>query len=137
MKDHFQIVKDYLLELNYDITAEDFEEQLFIINDEEEGIRNLVIDCEDPILIIEQYIMELKEVNKDILAHLLQKNREIVHGAFVLDETGKKLLFRDTLQLENLDLNELEGSINSLKLLMAEYSEQLLKFAHVDENATV
>jgi len=55
MKDHFQIVKDYLLELSYDITAEDAEEQLFIINDEEEGIRNLVVDCEDPILIIEQY----------------------------------------------------------------------------------
>jgi len=66
---------------------------------------------------------------------LLQKNREIVHGAFSLDETGKKLLFRDTLQIENLDLNELEGSINSLKLLMAEYSEHLLEFAKADVNA--
>ncbi len=135
MKDHFQIVKDYLLELGYDITAEDAEEQLFIINDEEEGIRNLVVDCEDPILIIEQYILELKHVNERTLTRLLQKNREIVHGAFSLDETGKKLLFRDTLQIENLDLNELEGSINSLKLLMAEYSEHLLEFAKADVNS--
>ncbi|PIY11216.1 MAG: molecular chaperone Tir [Flexibacter sp. CG_4_10_14_3_um_filter_32_15] len=135
MKDHFQIVKDYLLELSYDITAEDAEEQLFIINDEEEGIRNLVVDCEDPILIIEQYILELKHVDEKTLTRLLQKNREIVHGAFSLDETGKKLLFRDTLQIENLDLNELEGSINSLKLLMAEYSEHLLEFAKADVNA--
>ena len=132
MKDHFQIVKDYLLELGYDITAEDAEEQLFIINDEEEGIRNLVVDCEDPILIVEQYILELKHVDEKTLTRLLQKNREIVHGAFALDETGKKLLFRDTLQIENLDLNELEGSINSLKLLMAEYSEYLLEFAKAD-----
>ncbi|WP_338769424.1 molecular chaperone Tir [Bernardetia sp. ABR2-2B] len=135
MKDHFQIVKDYLLELGYDITAEDAEEQLFIINDEEEGIRNLVVDCEDPILIIEQYILELKHVDEKTLTRLLQKNREIVHGAFSLDETGKKLLFRDTLQIENLDLNELEGSINSLKLLMAEYSEHLLEFAKADASA--
>ena len=135
MKDHFQIVKDYLLELGYDITAEDAEEQLFIINDEEEGIRNLVVDCEDPILIIEQYILELKHVDEKTLTRLLQKNREIVHGAFSLDETGKKLLFRDTLQIENLDLNELEGSINSLKLLMAEYSEHLLEFAKADVNS--
>ncbi|WP_338793152.1 molecular chaperone Tir [Bernardetia sp. Wsw4-3y2] len=135
MKDHFQIVKDYLLELGYDITAEDAEEQLFIINDEEEGIRNLVVDCEDPILIIEQYILELKHVDEKTLTRLLQKNREIVHGAFSLDETGRKLLFRDTLQIENLDLNELEGSINSLKLLMAEYSEHLLEFAKADANA--
>lgn len=134
MKDHFQIVKDYLLELGYDITAEDAEEQLFIINDEEEGIRNLVVDCEDPILIIEQYILELKHIDEKTLTRLLQKNREIVHGAFALDETGKKLLFRDTLQIENLDLNELEGSINSLKLLMAEYSEYLLEFAKADTN---
>ncbi len=134
MKDHFQIVKDYLLELGYDITAEDAEEQLFIINDEEEGIRNLVVDCEDPILIIEQYILELKHVDESTLTRLLQKNREIVHGAFSLDETGRKLLFRDTLQIENLDLNELEGSINSLKLLMAEYSEYLLEFAKADAN---
>jgi hypothetical protein len=60
---------------------------------------------------------------------LLQKNREIVHGAFVLDDTGKRLLFRDTLQLENLDLNEVEASINSLKLLMAEYAGEMLQFA--------
>ncbi|WP_291724416.1 molecular chaperone Tir [Bernardetia sp.] len=135
MKDHFQIVKDYLLELGYDITAEDAEEELFIINDEEEGIRNLVVDCEDPILIIEQYILELKHIDEKTLTHLLQKNREIVHGAFSLDETGKKLLFRDTLQIENLDLNELEGSINSLKLLMAEYSENLLEFAKAGASA--
>jgi hypothetical protein len=61
----------------------------------------------------------------------LKKNREIVHGAFVLDETGKRVLFRDTLQLENLDLNELEGTLNSLKLLIAEYSSELLDMMHI------
>jgi hypothetical protein len=60
---------------------------------------------------------------------LLKKNRDIVHGAFVLNETGDKVIFRDTLQLESLDLNELEGSINSLSLLLSEYSEELIKFS--------
>jgi hypothetical protein len=128
MKDHFQIVRDYLLELGYDITAEDADEQLFIINDEDEGIRNLVVDCEDPILIIEQFILDLRTSNADVFRELLKKNREIVHGAFCLDDSGSRLVFRDTLQIENLDLNELEASINSLKLLMAEYSSQLIEF---------
>jgi hypothetical protein len=128
MKDHFQIVRDYLLELGYDITAEDAEEQLFIINDEDEGIRNMVIDCEDPILVIEQFILDLKNADGSVLRELLKKNREMVHGAFCLDDSGSRLLFRDTLQIENLDLNELEASINSLKLLMAEYSTQLIAF---------
>lgn len=128
MKDHFQIVKDYLLELGYDITAKDAESELFIINDNEEGIHNMVLDCEDPILIIEQFIMDIGDAPADVYRKLLKKNRDIVHGAFVLDDTGHKLYYHDTLQLENLDLNELEASINSLKMLLAEYSGNLLAF---------
>lgn len=128
MKDHFQIVKDYLLELGYDITAKDAESELFIINDNEEGIHNMVIDCEDPVLIIEQFIMDIGDAPTDVYRELLKKNRDIVHGAFVLDDTGRKLYFHDTLQIENLDLNELEASINSLKMLLAEYSGDLLSF---------
>jgi hypothetical protein len=128
MKDHFLTVKTYLLELGYEIIAEDPEEQLFIIHDEDEGINKMFVDCEDDILILEQVIMDLPSENGDVYRKLLIKNRDIIHGAFALDDSGKKLLFRDTLQLENLDLNELEGSINSLKLLLAEYSSELLEF---------
>lgn len=128
MKDHFQIVKDYLLELGYDITAKDAESELFIINDGDEGIHNMVLDCEDPVLIIEQFIMDLEDSPAEVYKALLQKNRDVVHGAFVLDETGTKLYFHDTLQIENLDLNELEASINSLKMLLAEYSGELLSY---------
>jgi hypothetical protein len=53
----------------------------------------------------------------------------LVHGAFVLDEEGTTLLFRDTLQLENLDRNELEGSIDALSLALAEYADELVTFA--------
>ena len=48
--------------------------------------------------------------NTDTFKELLKKNRELVHGAFALDDSGKKVIFRDTLQLENLDMNELQGS---------------------------
>jgi hypothetical protein len=126
---NFQKVKFYLQELGYDITTEDQADEVFVINAPEDGIQNLVIDCEPPILIIEQFLFILNADNGDIFKNLLQKNREVVHGAFALDDTGSKVVFRDTLQLENLDLNELEGSLNSLKLLMAEYSSALLEFA--------
>ena len=63
------------------------------------------------------------------LLDLLKKNRDIIHGAFVLDESGKKVIFRDTLQILNLDRNELEGSLNSLSLLLSEYSNELIKFS--------
>ena len=130
MANYFQKVKDYLLELDLDIIQEDPEDEVLVIRDEDSGISNLVIGCAEPILIMEQFILEIGTETTEIFKKLLQRNREIVHGAFVLDETGKKIIFRDTLEIENLDFNELEGSINSLSLLLSEFSEELLEIAH-------
>lgn len=124
---HFEKVKHYLLELGYEITTEDHVDEVYVISAPEDGISNLVLDCESPILIIEQFLFPLEKESLEIYKNLLQKNRELVHGAFAIDETGTKVLYRDTLQLENLDLNEIEASLNSLKLLMAEYSTEFLQ----------
>ncbi len=129
MNEYYLKVKDYLLELDYEIVHEDQEDEVFIIKNDSEGIHNLVIGCAPPILVLEQFIFELKNNSAETLSSLLQKNRDIIHGAFALDSTGKKVIFRDTLQLENLDLNELEGSINSLSLLLSEYSDELISFS--------
>ena len=129
MSNHLEKVKNYLFELGYEINSEDLDNELVVITDESKGIKDLVIDCEAPILIFEQFIFELKKDEPVVLKKLMQWNREVIHGAFVLDDSGKKVLFRDTLQLENLDLNELEASIDSLSFAMAEYSEDIIKFA--------
>tara|TARA_B100000683_G_C12507780_1_gene559712 strand:+ start:4615 stop:4974 length:360 start_codon:yes stop_codon:yes gene_type:complete len=117
------------MELGFDISVENKDDQVFVIQDENLGIKNLVIGCADPILIMEQFILDVQHSSKEMFQELLQKNRDIVHGAFVLDETGGKVIFRDTLQLENLDKNELEGSINSLTLLLSEYGGRLIEFS--------
>jgi len=126
----FDLVKEYLNDMNLDIIEDDNENELVIVENEDEGIKNLIVDCEGPIVIIEQLITKLKP-SADCYKRLLQMNRELVHGAFVLDETGDMLLFRDTLQIENLDYNELEGSIKSLSLAMSEYGNELIDFAAV------
>lgn len=129
MRNYFQKVQGFLLDLNYSIIHANEEDEVFVVENESQGIKNLVIGCSDPILIMEQSLFDINNPTKEILLELLQKNRDIVHGAFVIDESGKKVIFRDTLQLENLDLNELEGSINSLSLLLSEYSEEIIKFS--------
>ena len=125
----FEKVKDFLLDMGFVMSHEEPHEELVVIDDEDRGIKNLVIDCESPILILEQVIMSMPESSSDFCKRLLQINRTLVHGAFVLDEEGTTLLFRDTLQLENLDRNELEGSIDALSLAMAEYGGELVPFA--------
>jgi hypothetical protein len=126
MSEQFECVKRYLNEMDLAIVEEDPAEELVVVENEEDGIKNLIIDCEEPIVIIEQFIMRVKADDAAFYRRLLQMNRELVHGAFALDDTGERLLFRDTLQLANLDYNELEGSINSLSLAMSEYGAELL-----------
>lgn len=129
MKNHFDIIKNFLIELNYSITYENKDDGILMVQKESDGIKNLILGVANPILIMEQYIFKINNASEGIFKQLLQKNRDIIHGAFTLDETGEKVIFRDTLQLENLDLNEFEGSINSLSLLLSEYSEQIIEFS--------
>ena len=131
MSENLDLVKGYLLDIDLKIVSENEAEELVIVEDEENGIRNLIIDCEPPIVILEQLIMNVPEDAGDFFKRLLQMNRTMVHGAFVLDdEEGSRVLFRDTLQLENLDCNELEGSIRALELALAENGAELLEYSH-------
>ena len=122
-------MKNYLMQLDFNIVYENTSDGILMISNESEGIKNLILGIAPPILIMEQHIFNIKNRNEEVFKKLLQKNRDIIHGAFVLDETGQKVIFRETLQVENLDLNELEASLNSLSLLLSEYSEQIINFS--------
>ena len=98
-----------------------------MVNDENRAVLNLVIDCEEPILIFEQFIGFIRGNSIETYKRLLQINRHLVHGAFVLDTESDRLLFRDTLQLKNLDENEVEATISSLSLAISEYGHELIK----------
>lgn len=129
MNVHFNKTKNFLLELNFTICKEIETDGIFVVEKENFGIKNLIIGVAYPILIMEQFIFKVNQPNEAMFKALLQKNRDIIHGAFVLDEKGERVIFRDTLQLENLDLNELEASLNALSLLLSEYSEQIIQFS--------
>ena len=126
---YFTTIKGYLLELGFDICHADERESVFVVDKPELAIKNLVIGCGDPLLIMEQYLLDLPAPSLEVYQRLLQKNRDIIHGAFALDESGRKLIFRDTLQIETLDLAELEACFNSLGLLLSEFSEELISFS--------
>ena len=126
---HFDRVKEFLMEMEYSILVEDKENEVFVVESHENGISNLMIGIADPIIIIEQYLFDLTTNVGDVSKQLLMKNRDIVHGAFVMDDDGKKVLFRDTLQADTLDYEELEGSLTSLALLLGEYTDEIIGFS--------
>ena len=122
---HYEKVKAIVVELGLVPENEDPEGSLFVITDEDRGILNLVVDCEDDIVRLEQ-VMGLITPETDF-RQLLAMNRELVHGAYALGRQGKRIIWIDTLQLSSLDPNELEGSLDALSLAVAEHGEQLVK----------
>ena len=129
MSEHFETVKAYLQDLDLDIEEEDPGEELVVVNDEDRGINRLIVDCEEPILILEQAIMPVPSDPGDLYRRLLEMNRELIHGAFAIDAESSTVLFRDTLRLDTLDRAEIEGTINALGLALAENAGELLAFS--------
>jgi hypothetical protein len=95
MSEKLNLIKDYINELNLRIVSEDEKEELVVVDDPENGIQNLIIDCEPPLVVLEQLIFEVKSESVELYKRLLQMNRTLIHGSFVLDEAGKYVFFRD------------------------------------------
>lgn len=129
MANSYDTVREFVAQLALTVIREDAAEQMLVVEAPEQGIHQLILDCEDDILVIEQFIADLPDAGAEGYRTLLQINRNLVHGALCLDESGTRLIFRDTLALENLDYNELEGSINALSLMLAEHADQLIQLA--------
>ncbi|WP_437919137.1 YbjN domain-containing protein [Sphingobacterium sp. LRF_L2] len=125
----FHKVEKYIENTGFSIHRKNEEEGFFIIESDTDGIRNLIIGVAPPVIIFEQYLFTLSEDRIETFKALLIKNRDIIHGGFALTEDGKKVIFRYTLQVHNLDQNEFDAAINSLSLLLSEYYEQLINFS--------
>ena len=126
---HFETIQEWALRLNCRILYKDAQTGILKIDNQPDGINNLILGIAPPILIMEQFLFSFREDNMDMFKKLLQKNRDTIHGAFVINEAGDRVLFRYTMQVENIDFNEFESALNSLGLLLSEFSEQIIDFS--------
>ncbi|MET0243211.1 MAG: hypothetical protein ABW174_07070 [Flavitalea sp.] len=122
-------IQDFVTTAGCRITYKNEKDGILRVDNEPDGIHNLIIGIAPPILIMEHYLFSFKEDNTSMFKQLLQKNRDMIHGAFVISEDGNKVLFRYTMQLENINYNEFEGALNSLGLLLSEYYQQIISFS--------
>ncbi|CDS91885.1 MULTISPECIES: YbjN domain-containing protein [Sphingobacterium] len=126
---YFSKIENFISNIGYDIFYKDEKEGVFIIQNELDGIHNLIVGIANPILIFEQYLFTISNESMELFKSLLIKNRDMIHGGFALTEDGKKVIFRYTLQISNIDQNEFDAAINSLSLLISEYYNQLINFS--------
>jgi hypothetical protein len=126
---NIETIEDFALRLNCKILYKNEQSGILKIDNQADGIHNLILGVAPPILIMEQLLFTFRDDNLDMFKKMLQKNRDTIHGAFVVSEEGNRVLFRYTMQLQNLDFNEFESALNSLGLLLSEFSQQIIDFS--------
>jgi hypothetical protein len=105
------------------ITYDTVREDIFTITETETGdMLQLVVDVEESVVCLMMDIGTMDDITD--LEELLRINNTAVHGKFALD--GRNILFRDTLEVENLDLNELEAAMGHMFMTVAQKVPALL-----------
>jgi len=98
--------------------------------DTEQGGTPLVISHSPPLLVFRLKVLDVPrdgEKCAQLYRQLLQANAsEMVHAAYGLEEDD--VILTDSLQLENLDFNEFQATVDSFQMAMATQMEALTPF---------
>lgn len=123
-------VRSYLVDLG--ISFEELGERTWLINDDEKGLKNLVVMVSEPVVILRIKVMELPAQRRcELFERLLRLNAEdLLHGAYALEDDGVILI--DTLELESLDLEELRASLEAIGLALVEHYKTLSPYRQTD-----
>ncbi|PID59042.1 molecular chaperone Tir [candidate division KSB3 bacterium] len=92
------------------------------------NIDNIIMSYEDPILLLRVNLMKVPQAGRETFyERLLTLNAtEIPHGAFGIENDVVVVI--DTLQVENLDRNELQASLDSIGFTVAQYYSELKEY---------
>jgi hypothetical protein len=120
-------IEDYIIEC--DLPFEKVDENIWVIHDVAEHIDNIVVHQDETNVVFRVKVMQLPESNRqEFFETLLKKNSmSMTHGAYALDEEGNVVIL-DTLELENLDPNEFQASIDSVIMAITQDYKELIKY---------
>jgi hypothetical protein len=95
-----------------------------------DGVENMIIAFRDPVLVFRVKVLPLPKDDKqkvELYETVLGFNaKEMVHGAYGIE--GESLVITDALQLENLDFNEFQATVDDITLAVADHYTRLSKF---------
>jgi hypothetical protein len=124
--DYKEKLEKYFITLG--LTFENLDETAWVINDSEKGLENVMVLLEEPVAIIRVNLMNLPKNNREELYETVLKlnAEELVHGAYAID--GDKLILIDTNEIGTFDLEELQASLDSISLAIAQHFALLSKY---------
>ena len=115
-------VEHYLIQLEHPTEA--IEEGMWLIRDE----ANIIITYEPPLVIFRAKLMDVpKQKRESFFRLLLELNAsQMIHGAYGIEDDNVVLI--DTLEAENLDLNEFQASLDAISLAISQDYQRFKPF---------
>ena len=119
-------IESYMINLG--ISFNEIDEDSWIISDEEKGLEQVAVLTADTLLIIRVSVMDVPKGNREeLFEKLLELNAtDLIHGAYAIEE-GKVILV-DTLEMETLDMEEFQASLDAVGLALAQHYPVLSKY---------
>ena len=120
-------LESYLIRMDLDF--EEVDEGMFLIQPRNDG-PPVVVHHSPPLLLVRLKVMEMPEGQDlgELFKNLLVWNAtDVVHGAYGIDE--EDLVLTDTLELESLDFQELQASLESMQMASASHMNQIKTLA--------
>ncbi|MFW5994870.1 MAG: YbjN domain-containing protein [Spirochaetia bacterium] len=118
-------IESYLINLS--LTYEEAGDDVWVINDGDKGLANVVIFAEDPLVTIRTKVMTLPEKDRSVFfEELLRLNADMVYGAYAIDDSDVVLV--ETFELSTLDYEEFQGALDAIGLALAQHYPRLSKF---------
>ena len=106
-------IEGYFLEL--ELPYERLDDGMWVVMHQEDSLDNLVVYLAGSAVSFRVKLAELEGDNVALMRRLLELNAtEMVHGAYGLEEDA--IVITDSLELENLDINEFQATIDAIGL---------------------
>lgn len=122
-------LESFLIRL--DAEYDELEEGMFLVRTRNGGLP-LVINYAPPLLLLRMKVMDLpeNEGNLELYRTLLVLNAtDVVHGSYGLEDG--ELILSDTLELETLDFQEIQASVESIQLAASGHMTRIRSLAGV------
>ena len=121
-------LESFVARLDDSISSDEVDKGIWAITGEDAA--PIVVSFNPPVAVFRVNVMELPQPGSnrnELMQKLLEFNAEgMVHGSYGIE--GSQVVLTDALQLENLDFNEFQASLDSITLALASHMSALASF---------
>jgi hypothetical protein len=118
-------IESYLMRL--DLPYDEIGSDTWMINSGQRS-HNLVVTLAGPVVVFRCKVMEVPATRREELFRLLLELNvaDLLHGAYGIE--GDAVVLSGALELENLDFNEFQATVEDISLALANHHAKLGKF---------